>query len=63
MIVYHFFGMPIKTLASLGKTRVGRVTGNTHMFWPNNNLVSIIAQHIPFIQSGGIGWGYPRITL
>ena len=24
--------MPIKTLGSLGKIRVGRVTGNTHIF-------------------------------
>ena len=31
-----FFGKPIKTLGSLGKIRVGRVTGNTHIFfWPN----------------------------
>ena len=35
MIEFHFFGMPIKTLGSLGKIRVGRVTGNTHFFWPN----------------------------
>ena len=27
-----FFEMPIKTLGSLGKIRVGRVTGNTHIF-------------------------------
>ena len=28
--------MPIKTLGSLGKIRVGRVTGNTHIcLWPN----------------------------
>ena len=28
--------MPIKTLGSLGKIRVGRVTGNTHIIfvWP-----------------------------
>ena len=26
--------MPIKTLGSLGKIRVGRVTGNTHFFLP-----------------------------
>ena len=28
--------MPIKTLGSLGKIRVGRVTGNAHIFffWP-----------------------------
>ena len=32
MIEFHFFGMPIKTLGSLGKIRVGRVTGNTHIF-------------------------------
>ena len=35
MIVFHFFGMPIKTLGSLGKIR-GR-SGNwkhTYFFWP-----------------------------
>ena len=31
MIEFHFFGMPIKTLGSLGKIRVGRVTGNIHI--------------------------------
>ena len=31
MIEFHVFGMPIKTLGSLGKIRVGRVTGNTHI--------------------------------
>ena len=36
MIEFFFFGKPIKTLRSLGKIRVGRVTGNTHIsfFWP-----------------------------
>ena len=36
MIDFIFFGMPIKTLGSLGKIRVGWVTGNTHIFffWP-----------------------------
>ena len=40
MIKFHFFGMPIKTLGSLGKIRVGRVTGNTHIFffWPNEEM-------------------------
>ena len=33
MIEFHFFGMPIKTLGSLGKIRVGPVTGNTHLFF------------------------------
>ena len=33
MIDFFFFGMPIKTLGSLGKIRVGRVTGNTHIFF------------------------------
>ena len=34
MIEFHsFFGMPIKTLGSLGIIRVGRVTGNTHIFF------------------------------
>ena len=32
-IEFHFFGMPIKTLGSLGKIREGRVTGNTHIFF------------------------------
>ena len=38
MIEFHFFGMSIKkTLGSLGKIRVGRVTGNAHIsfFLPN----------------------------
>ena len=33
MIEIFFLGMPIKTLGSLGKIRVGRVTGNTHIFF------------------------------
>ena len=33
MIKFLFFGMPIKTLGSLGKIRVGWVTGNTHIFF------------------------------
>ena len=33
MIEVQFFGMPIKTLGSLGKIRVGRVTGNTYIFF------------------------------
>ena len=33
LIKFHFFGMQIKTLGSLGKIRVGRVTGNTHIFF------------------------------
>ena len=45
LIKVHFFGMPIKTLGSLGKIRVGRVTGNTHIFFGGGltkivNLVS-----------------------
>ena len=28
-----FFGLPIKTLGSLGKIRVGQVTGNTHIYF------------------------------
>ena len=32
------FGMPIKTLGSLGKIRVGRVTGNTHIFFFGLNM-------------------------
>ena len=33
MIEFHFFGMPINILGSLGKIRVGRVTGNTYIFF------------------------------
>ena len=33
MIEFFFFGKQIKTLGSLGKIRVGRVTGNTHIFF------------------------------
>ena len=33
MIEFYFLGMPIKTLGSLEKIRVGRVTGNTHIFF------------------------------
>ena len=32
MMEFYFFGMPIKTFkGSLGKIRVSRVTGNTHI--------------------------------
>ena len=31
--------MPIKTLGSLGKIRVSRVTGNTLLFWPQTNFM------------------------
>ena len=33
MIDFFWGGMPIKTLGSLGKIRVGRVTGNAHVFF------------------------------
>ena len=39
MIEFHFFLMPMKTLGSLGKIRVGRVTGNIHIFF---GLISIL---------------------
>ena len=46
MIEFHFFGMPIKTLGSLGKIRVGRVTGNTHIFFGlNKNILHILSRH------------------
>ena len=32
-IEFHFFGMPIKTLGSLEKIRVGRETGNPHFYF------------------------------
>ena len=43
MIEFHFFGMPIKTLGSLGKIRVGRVTGNTDIFFfcLTNDIVNL----------------------
>ena len=41
--IFIFFGMPIKTLGSLGKIRVGRVTGNTHIFfWPYLSIHSAL---------------------
>ena len=50
MIEFHFFGMPIKTLGSLGKIRVGRVIGNTHnFFWPKEacGLLKLFLQTSP----------------
>ena len=53
MIEFHFFGMPIKTLGSLGKIRVGRVTRNTHIFFLPNQMelqeltVSTILKQLP----------------
>ena len=41
MIEFYFFGMPIKTLGSLGKIRVGRVTGN---FWPKRLFCHTVDQ-------------------
>ena len=51
MIEFHFFGKPIKTLGSLGKIRVGRVTGNTHIFYfglnrPTYRNAKVVKQHI-----------------
>ena len=45
MIEVHFFGMPIKTLGSLGKIRVGRVTGNTHISF--FGLINRYSIHFP----------------
>ena len=42
MIEFHFFGMPIKTLGSLGKIRVGRETGNTHFFGALYNICCVM---------------------
>ena len=42
MIEFHFFGMPIKTLGSLGKIRLGQVTGNTHIvFLPYHSEIPL----------------------
>ena len=49
MIEFHFFEMPIKTLGSLGKIRVGRVTGNTHIFFFGLSKCSYIENN--FIQN------------
>ena len=35
--------MPIKTLGSLGKIRVGRVTGNTHIFFFGLSILTIVS--------------------
>ena len=45
MIEFHFFGMPIKTLGSLGKIRVGRVTGNTHISFFGLSNAYLIPPH------------------
>ena len=42
LITFHFFGMPIKSLGSLGKIRVGRVTGNTHIFFFGLSLIKAV---------------------
>ena len=43
--------MPIKTLGSLGKIRVGRVTGNTHFFfWPNLS----VCKHRSILKYAGL---------
>ena len=39
--------MPIKTLGSLGKIRVGRVTGNTHIFF--FGLIVIVSKVLLFV--------------
>ena len=52
MIEIHFFGMPIKTLGSLGKIRVGRLTGNTHIFWP----YVVQRRNAVVLQSTGEDW-------
>ena len=47
MIELFFFGKPIKTLGSLGKIRVGRVTGNTHIFFFGLIVLGILTLTIP----------------
>ena len=43
--------MPIKTLGSLGKIRVGRITGNTHIFWPKQTIVLVGTNDVASSQS------------
>ena len=45
--------MPIKTLGSLGKIRVGRVTGNTHIFF-FGLTVSFLDSMIPVVSMSEI---------
>ena len=48
MIEFTFFGMPIKTLGSLGKIRVGRVTRNTHISF--FGLITLLAGWMIYID-------------
>ena len=52
-----FFGMPIKTLGSLGKIRVGRVTGNTHIFFFGLSILGDIVRYAGILvnQSAKLG--------
>ena len=43
MIEFHFFVLPIKSLGSLEKIRVGRVTGNIHIFFFDLSIVHIVS--------------------
>ena len=52
MIEFHFFGMPIKTLGSLGKNRVGRVTGNTHIFFFGLRVRLSLIFHLIMVKFG-----------
>ena len=58
--------MPIKTLGSLGKIRVGRVTGNTHIFfWPyhwNISLQKYTPKFAPNIGKKGKTWSLYSCT-
>ena len=38
--------MPIKTLGSLGKIRVGRVTGNTHIFFFGLSSICLVYMNV-----------------
>ena len=41
--------MPIKTLGSLGKIRVGRVTGNTHIFFFGLMCIQTLVSFCQFV--------------
>ena len=51
--------MPIKTLGSLGKIRVGRVTGNTHIFFG----LSSVDKSVGLLQGRGFETHQGRVVV
>ena len=52
--------MPIKTLGSLGKIRVGQVPGNTHIFWPSVQVMNHCDSFLPDISAKAVVLNFRR---